>query len=261
MAPGTIPRVIPAALGAALAMSLCFLLPGLASGAGCLDAVLGLTCLAGSASAMPGHGLPLAPILLGAVGSSFVIAVAAAAAAHVRVSRSLRATSRSTALGGFDVEVVEGMEGAVVAGLVRPRIYCSDTLSECLDGDELRAVLLHERHHQRTLAPLQLVALAGLSALVGWSDSGRGWVAGQRAGIEIAADRHALRHGIRPDVLARTLLKLAPGARPIGPGFASAADLRLRALLGEEGSSTDGPTALPIAAAAFVAGCALLGVL
>lgn len=261
MASGTVPRVIPAALGAALAISFCFMLPGLASGAGCLDTVVGLTCLAGSAAAMPGHGLPVAPILLGALGSSFVVAVAVATATHVRVSRSLRATSRSTALDGFDVEVVEGMEGAVVAGLVRPRIYCSDALSERLDGDELRAVLLHERHHQRTLAPLRLVALAGLSPLLGWSDSGRGWVATQRAGIEIAADRHVLRQGIGPDVLARALLKLGPGAQPFGPGFATAADLRLRALLSEEASTTDGPPAVPIAATAFVAACALLGVI
>ena len=262
MASERIHRTIPAAAGAALAITLCFMLPGFVAGAGCLDAALAFTCVAGSASAaaMPGHGLPLAAILFGAAGSSVVVAVAVAGAAHVLVSRSLRARSRSTVLHGFDVETVEGMEGAVVAGLVQPRIYCSDALSERLDGDELRAVLLHERHHQRTLAPLQLVALAGLNPLVGWSDAGRGWLDSQRARIEISADREVLRRGIGRGVLARAILKLAPSAQPFRPGFATAADLRLRALLCEEGANTTGRPAVLIAAAAFVGACTALGI-
>jgi hypothetical protein len=61
------------------------------------------------------------------------------------------------------------------------------------------------------------------------------WLTRSIAALEIAADRYALAHGASRSALARALFKLQPigGAGLLGIGFATAADLRLQALLDE----------------------------
>ena len=207
------------------------------------------TCSAGS-TAMAGMGgcgaasmvVPraAAPFLL-AFGAAVLIAVLASiaiqAVVHHRISRALRRSATPATLGGHSVGLVPGMSAACVAGIRRPTIYCAEDLAKRLDVDELRAVLLHERHHQLTHAPARLIALAGLAAVVARTTRGRAWLEQQRAGIEIAADRHAIGAGTERSALARALLKLDAGSPTLSlVGFASAVDLRVRALLDEPDS-------------------------
>ena len=120
-----------------------------------------------------------------------------------------------------------------MAGLARPRIFCPADLAERLSERELRAVVLHERHHQLAHAPARLIILAALAPALERLEVGQRWVERRRAAIEIAADDHALGAGAGRPELARALLKLSPVGLDAGlPGFASVSELRLRHLVG-----------------------------
>ena len=154
---------------------------------------------------------------------------------HHRLSQRLRAISRLGVIGEIEIRELAGSPGAFVAGLWRPHIFCSPQLSCDLRPDELRAVLLHERYHQLDRAPAKLVALEALAPALGLARSGRAWLAQRVAALEIAADRHAVEQGSSRGALARALIKLAPmQAGGVGIGFASATDLRLKALIDEQ---------------------------
>jgi Zn-dependent protease with chaperone function len=250
--------LLPASLGVALAAALCLLLPALVQAPGCLDAGALLSCLASAGPMMQGGGPPAAVVIAGLI-ISFAGAVALAAARHARLARSLRDGARSTTLHGLDVGLVSGLDGAVVAGLAQPTIFCSDDLPDWLDDDELRAVLLHERHHQLTWAPLRLVVLSAVAPFVTWSRAGRDWLAGQRAAIEIVADAYALAAGVPRPVLARAIVKLMDSRSGMNAAaFASAADLRLRALVGGGAPAVRTRPAAQVLGAAFVAACVIL---
>jgi len=49
---------------------------------------------------------------------------------------------------------------AFTGGLLRPRIFLSTKLLETLDEEELRVVVLHESHHQRSKDPLKSLAVS-----------------------------------------------------------------------------------------------------
>jgi len=154
---------------------------------------------------------------------------------HHRLSERLRAISRPAVVGEIEIQELAGSPGAFVAGLWRPQIFCSPQLGGELQPDELRAVLLHERYHQLDRAPAKLVTLEALAPAVGMARSGRAWLARRIAALEIAADRHAVEQGSSRGALARALIKLAPmQAGGVGIGFASATDLRLKALVDEQ---------------------------
>lgn len=214
-------------------VAICAALPVL--GPTCSAASMALAGLGGCGTASMAVLRTVAPIML-AVGAAIVLGVLASVACqavvHHRVSRALRRTARPDTLGGQSVGLVPGITAACVAGIRRPTIYCSDDLATRLDADELQAVLLHERHHQLTHAPARLIALAGLATVVARTNRSRAWLERQRAGIEIAADRHAIGAGAERSVLARALLKLDAGSPTLSlVGFASAVDMRVRALL------------------------------
>ena len=52
---------------------------------------------------------------------------------------------------------------AFTGGLLRPRTFLSTKLLETLDEEELRAVVLHESHHQRSKDPLKSLAVSFVS--------------------------------------------------------------------------------------------------
>ena len=52
---------------------------------------------------------------------------------------------------------------AFTGGLLRPRIFLSTKLLETLDEEELRVVVLHESHHQRSKDPLKSLAVSFVS--------------------------------------------------------------------------------------------------
>lgn len=153
---------------------------------------------------------------------------------HQRLVSGMDRLAHRGTLSGQRVEFVPGLSGPFVAGLWAPRIYCGDDLSMRLDKEEIRAVMLHEQHHQRDRAPLRLVTLSALTPILAQTQAGRAWTERELARIEIAADTHALAAGVTRPAIASALLKLSAGpALTWAPGFATAADLRVRALLGE----------------------------
>jgi beta-lactamase regulating signal transducer with metallopeptidase domain len=175
-------------------------------------------------------GLVIAAI----VGALFLGSISIHAALHHQVARSLDRWARPAIVADHAVGLVPGIGAALVAGIRRPRIYCSDNLATRLTPSELHAVLLHERHHELSHAPAMLVVLSALTPFIGHTGLGSGWLERRRAAIEIAADEHAIRNGATRSTLARAIVKLreTPAQLPLA-GFATASDLRLRALLGE----------------------------
>ena len=175
-------------------------------------------------------------------------AIAMQAIAHHHLAEMLRRVARPAVVAGQAVGLVPGVGAAVVAGLRSPRIYCSEDLIDTLTDEELAAVLLHERHHALAHAPARLVVLAGLGRILGRTQAGAAWIDVQRSRIEIAADAHAIACGATRPALARAILKLS-AASPILTlaGFASATDLRIRALVDEApGGSRPAGRGLPM---------------
>ncbi|MBI3746300.1 MAG: M48 family metalloprotease [Chloroflexi bacterium] len=161
--------------------------------------------------------------------------------------------------------VREGGRHAFVLGAIRPNIYVGDELLRTLDTDELRAVLLHEEHHRRTLAPLRAIALEAWLTLAGRSALARAALLDRLTDLEVEADAAALRWGADPSALASALLKIDVSLTA-GASFAAAPAERLRTLValaaGDE--RVGGPRLpyewLPVAAAAIVAlACHLSG--
>lgn len=153
---------------------------------------------------------------------------------HARASAALRRAGQPGLLHGQPVHFVDGAGLAFVAGILAPATYCSHDLGARLDAEELRGVLLHERHHALTHAPLRLIFIGGIERVVGRVPLVAAALERFRGSIEIAADAAAIRGGVSRRALARAILELdaAPSRPPRdGLGFASAAELRLMALL------------------------------
>ena len=209
-------------------------------------------CMLAPASGMRGVGHPLLVIGL-AVALLLVVAISREAWRHQRLAASLGRLAHQAMIDGRPVALVPGLGAAVVAGLRRPRIYCADDLPERLDPEELRAVILHEHHHQLDRGPARLVLIGALAPVLGRFEAGRAWMERERARIEIAADAFALESGASRPALASALLKLAssPGLSA-APGFASAVDLRVRALVGDATGIERGGSMTQVAAALLV---------
>ena len=212
---------------------------GVGSGPDCAGGMAPAACLGGSVGSI--RSLFGVVAAIGATIGGFVaISIFWQVHRHRRLSRFLDRTARPARLADHDVGLVVGLAAPCVAGLTRSRIYCPADLAERLSEPELRAVVLHERHHQLIHAPARLVILAALAPALGRLEVGRRWAEGRRAAIEIAADDHALDAGARRPELARALLKLGAASLDGGlPSYASASELRLRHLMGE--ASPAGP--------------------
>ena len=154
-------------------------------------------------------------------------------------------------------EATPALGPAYVAGLRHPQIYCASDLASQLDPMELRAVLLHERHHQIAHAPALLVLLDAVAWPLVQLEVGRRWVARVRAQIEIAADRYAVASGATRANLASALVKLGEQNVPSGAaGYSASSELRFRALLDDAPDlSRDGSSWI---ASGVVAGAVLL---
>jgi len=182
------------------------------------------------------------------------------------LARALDRRSAPDAPTGVPCRVVrEGGRHAFVLGTIRPQIYIGDELMRTLDTEELRAVLLHEEHHRRTLAPLRAVALEAWLTLAGRAAPARCALLDRLTDLEMEADAAALRWGADPAALASALLKTDVSLGS-GASFASASAERLRTLvaLADGAERVDDPRLpyewLPVAAVAIVAlACHLTG--
>lgn len=191
---------------------------------------LGTFCAASLAS---GHHLGAVRVLVATVAAATITVVLAQAHRHWRLVRALQAVSRPGELAGMHVRTGELGDAVFVAGLSRPTIYCDHRLPEQLTAAQLRAVLLHERAHQRSLDPARILLVELVAPVLRRSRSGRQWLTATLAGREIAADQYALARGASRVDLAAALLSLPALARTHVAGFTPAVDLRLRALLGD----------------------------
>ncbi|MBW3577395.1 MAG: M56 family metallopeptidase [Actinobacteria bacterium] len=178
----------------------------------------------------------------GALGGTTLAVFVIRAWRHGRLARAFTAASTPGAVDGVAVRWLPFDAAAAVAGLRRPNVFCHPSLRGALNADELRAVVLHERHHQLQRDPLRLVALDTVAPLVTLVPGGRRWLEDRRAAIEIAADAYALGRGTSRRDLIRALLTVGHGPSPDGAaGFAPAIDQRLRALV-EVGTDEPGAT-------------------
>jgi beta-lactamase regulating signal transducer with metallopeptidase domain len=215
--------------------SIVIALAGLGLGiAGC-DTVSSNAISTGPAGAVGSgfHAVALGLVVLGLVTLGVVVAsITRQARTHSGLSKGLRAVARPAVIGGRIVGVAPGVRVALVAGIRRPTTYVSADVIATLTGDEIEAVLLHERHHELSHAPALVVVLTGADAVLGRVPWVSGWIAWARAQIEIDADRHAVGAGSTRQSIARAIVKLAdPSTALSTSGFAPTTDLRLRALL------------------------------
>lgn len=175
---------------------------------------------------------------------------------RIAVPAELAALSDRLGIGGR-VRVIAGSRPfALTYGLRRPRILVSTGLLDALNGDELSAVLVHERAHLRNRDPLKNLLARMIPArhfyLPGLARLTRRYMVGR----ELAADRSAIaRHGIA--ALAGSLLKVSEGpawTRSI-PMAAMAGDALLAARIAQ--LETGGEPPLPRAGRLSIAGTAL----
>lgn len=179
-----------------------------------------------------------------------------------QLRRRLDGMSDARTIDGVDLRVIRGGRvEALVLGVLRPTVYLGDASIEVLDEDELAAVVHHEDHHRRTLAPLRAAGVEAWLRIVGRSGAARGLLSARLAHLEAAADAYAIQRGVKPATIAAALLKVErQGAS--GSAFSGAADQRIRALLdASAGRPAATTSALPyewlplVTAVAVIAAC------
>jgi Zn-dependent protease with chaperone function len=173
-----------------------------------------------------GHGQDLLPAL------AFVLLVAVGLALGVRSLRRGILASRALArrVSALALELPDeladaagaaGLAGRVVLvdceewfsfayGALTPHVAVSRALLDGVSGEELRAVLEHERYHVRNLDPLKVLLVRALPATFFFVPALAGLRARYVAGRELAADRRAVRACGR-DPLVAALLKVVRG--------------------------------------------------
>ena len=122
---------------------------------------------------------------------------------------------------------------ALCYGVIRPHIAITAGLLHQLDDEELRAVLLHERHHLAQRDPLRYLALRALAAglfMVPLTSTLRRWA---ETRMELAADRAALAVVPRGALAGALIVALgAPSLLPAGMASLSATEARIAHLAG-----------------------------
>lgn len=150
--------------------------------------------------------------------------------AHRRFMRALSPAGR-TRVGGSRVDLIEAERAqAFCAGFVRPRIYVSTGAIALLSDAQLRAVVAHERHHQRLRDPLRLLIARACSGALFFMPALRPLADRYAALAEVAADEAAVRgHGRQ--TMASALLAFGESGNPAV--VAGIAPERVEHLLGE----------------------------
>jgi beta-lactamase regulating signal transducer with metallopeptidase domain len=214
---------------------------------------LGVSCALGFVAA---HHVAAVGVGLTALVAAGGVLLLVAVLRHRALVRGLHDLTDPGELDGTHVRLGDLGDAAFVAGLRRPTIFCDRHLPARLTGRQLRAVMLHERAHQRSRDPARMLALGVVAPAVRRLPGGRQWLAAALARREVAADRAAIAHGAARADLAGALLALPSLARAHVAGFTKAADLRLQVLLGD---IAEVPAARPmrwlgVGAAGFVTG-------
>ena len=177
---------------------------------------------------------------------------------------ALAQAARQSGLAGRVVLVDAAESFSFVYGLLTPRVAVSRGLLERATGEELRAVLEHERYHVRNIDPLKAAIVRVLSEALFFLPALDSLRARYVAGRELAADRRAVALcGRRP--LAGALLKVVRGplwSEQAGVAALSSPDLLGVRLLQLETGSEPRPDALDAESLILsLAGAALLAVM
>ncbi|MEO7295358.1 MAG: M48 family metalloprotease [Candidatus Limnocylindria bacterium] len=212
-----------------------------------LPPVIMVALCAATARAIGGDPMLGAELGLAAVVGVWMTLFAIRIRSAIAAQRQLEQVAMPIRVGRRDVRLLamRRTPEAFVAGPFQPAIFVSPALIDKLDVEEMEAVLLHEEHHRRTRAPLRGLALASWSRLMGRVPVVRSWIERRLAHLEVEADQYALSAGASSAALASALIKCDRSPSPLGVGYASAGDLRLRRLL-DAGEAADGPAGTPI---------------
>jgi len=122
---------------------------------------------------------------------------------------------------------------AFTAGFLKPKIFISTKLLDALDEGELRAVVLHERHHQESKDPLKVLFVSFISDFLFFLPVSRLLKKAYRLTAEMTADARSIDRQTDPLDLASSLLKVQKLSGPAASWFFDPTTERAKHLLGE----------------------------
>lgn len=128
----------------------------------------------------------------------------------LELPENLALAAREVGLDGRVVFVDVSERFSFAYGVLTPRVAVSRGLVEGVSGQELRAVLEHERYHVCNLDPLKIALIQALSATFFFLPALDSLRVRYLAGRELAADRWAI-NACGPRPLAGALLKVVRG--------------------------------------------------
>ena len=149
-------------------------------------------------------------------------------------------------------------------GLLRPRICVTTGLLDLLDDAELRALLLHERHHLRQRDPLRILVSEVAADAMSLLPIARALAQRNRVAQEVAADQAAIAGSDSDVPLSSALLKLLTVGSsrlqiPTAVGAFSATEERIARLVYGDCASDERLTGAWVATVLIVAGTLLMG--
>jgi beta-lactamase regulating signal transducer with metallopeptidase domain len=122
---------------------------------------------------------------------------------------------------------------AFTAGFFSPKIYLSTALTEAFDNDELKAVVLHESHHQKKKDPLKSLLLSFLADFLFFVPIAQFFKKSCFLALEVSADSYCAAHNVDPLEIACALLRVQKRPRVNASWFFDQNQERIRALLGQ----------------------------
>lgn len=121
---------------------------------------------------------------------------------------------------------------AFTGGFLKPRVFISTKLMEALSEKELRAVILHEFHHQNSKDPLKGLVVSFISDFLFFLPISRFLKKAFSLTAEMTADAHSVSLQADPVDLAVSLLKVQKHGSPEASRFFDPATERVGHLFG-----------------------------
>jgi Zn-dependent protease with chaperone function len=122
---------------------------------------------------------------------------------------------------------------AFTAGFLKPRVFISTKLVDILDEKELRAVILHESHHQRSKDPLKGLVVSFISDFLFFLPVSVFLKKTFHLTSELTADAYSINSQVDPLDLVSSLLKVQKLNGPAASWFFDPTAERAKHLLGQ----------------------------
>ncbi len=122
---------------------------------------------------------------------------------------------------------------AFTGGFMKPRIFLSTKLAEILDEKELRAVILHESHHQRSKDPFKGLVVSFISDFLFFLPVSNYLKKAFHLTSELTADACSVSSEVDPLDLVSSLLKVQKLNGPAASWFSDPTTVRANHLLGQ----------------------------